>query len=89
MILAIQTDLSILKLVFHLLFKASITTPSPITRLQSGHAAGMLKKLIAEADSSSVVFSEDPVADANEPALQGIAACKTDDVLHNNWLSMI
>ncbi|KAK2723735.1 hypothetical protein QYM36_002172 [Artemia franciscana] len=65
---------------------ASITTPSPITRLQSGHAAGMLKKLIAEADSSSVVFSEDPVADANEPALQGIAACQTDDVLHNNWL---
>jgi hypothetical protein len=70
-------------------FKASITTPSPITRLQSGHAAGMLKKLIAEADSSSVVFSEDPVADANEPALQGIAACQTDDVLHNNWLSKI
>ncbi|XP_013780034.1 protein KIAA0100-like, partial [Limulus polyphemus] len=61
-------------------------TPSPMTRLQSGHAASMLQKLIAEAEANSVVFTEEIEGGTKEQQLHGVAACQTDDVLHKNWL---
>lgn len=62
-------------------------TPSPVTKLQSGHAASMLQQLIAEAEHKSVVFSDDLSVQMKEQHLQGLAACQEDDVVHNNWLS--
>ncbi|CAH0380913.1 unnamed protein product [Bemisia tabaci] len=59
--------------------------PSPMTKLQSGHAANMLQQLIAEADKKSVVFSNDLSAQTKEQNLQGLAACHEDDVVHKNW----
>ncbi|CAH1405429.1 unnamed protein product [Nezara viridula] len=62
-------------------------TPSPLSKLQCGHAATMLQQLIAEADTKAVVFSDEPTTEANEQQLQGLAACQhTDDVIHKNWL---
>ncbi|XP_066998211.2 protein hobbit [Anabrus simplex] len=61
-------------------------TPSPLTKLQSGHAATMLQQLIAEADNKPVVFSDDLSVQTREQHLQGLAACQEDDVLHKNWL---
>lgn len=63
-------------------------TPSPITKLQSGHAASMLQQLIAEAENKAVVFSDDLSVQMREEHLQGLAACQEDDVVHKNWLSM-
>lgn len=62
-------------------------TPSPVTKLQSGHAASMLQQLIAEAEHKSVVFSDDLSVQMKEQHLQGLAACQEDDVVHKNWLS--
>jgi hypothetical protein len=62
-------------------------TPSPMTKLQSGHAAAMLQQLIAEADNKAVVFSDDLSVQTREQHLQGLAACQEDDVQHKNWLS--
>lgn len=62
-------------------------TPSPITKLQSGHAASMLQQLIAEAENKAVVFSDDLSVQMREEHLQGLAACQEDDVVHKNWLS--
>ena len=62
-------------------------TPSPMSRLQSGHAQQMLQQLIAEADNNHVAFSED--CSNNEPrdrTLLGVKASTTDDVLHKKWL---
>lgn len=61
-------------------------SPSPMTKLQSGHAANMLKKLIAEAENKAVVFSDDLSAQTKEQQMQGLAACQEDDVVHKNWL---
>ncbi|XP_075221262.1 bridge-like lipid transfer protein family member hobbit [Lycorma delicatula] len=61
-------------------------TPSPMTKLQSGHAATMLQQLIAEAENKAVVFSDDMSAQTKEQHLQGLAACQGDDVVHKNWL---
>lgn len=61
-------------------------TPSPMTKLQSGHAATMLQQLIAEAENKAVVFSDDLSAQTKEQHLQGVAACNEDDVVHKNWL---
>ncbi|KAJ9596917.1 hypothetical protein L9F63_012042, partial [Diploptera punctata] len=61
-------------------------TPSPMTKLQSGHAATMLQQLIAEADNKAVVFSDDLSVQTREQHLQGLAACQEDDVQHKNWL---
>ena len=62
-------------------------TPSPMTKLQSGHAATMLQQLIAEADNKAVVFSDDLSVQTREQHLQGLAACQEDDIQHKNWLS--
>ncbi|KAK9512988.1 hypothetical protein O3M35_001284 [Rhynocoris fuscipes] len=62
-------------------------TPSPMSKLQCGHAATMLQQLIAEADTKAVVFSDEPITEPNEQQLQGLAACQQlDDVIHKNWL---
>nr|CAD7259627.1 unnamed protein product [Timema shepardi] len=61
-------------------------TPSPMTKLQSGHAATMLQQLIAEADNKAVVFSDDLSVQTREQHLQGLVACQEDDVMHKNWL---
>ncbi|CAH1098513.1 unnamed protein product [Psylliodes chrysocephalus] len=60
-------------------------TPSPISKLQSGHAANMLQQLIAEADNNSVVYSDDLSATSRQQHLQGLQACQQDDILHKNW----
>ncbi len=62
-------------------------TPSPVSKLQSGHAASMLQQLIAEAEHKPVVFSDDLSVQMKEQHLQGLAACQEDDVVHKNWLS--
>lgn len=61
-------------------------TPSPMTKIQSGHAASMLQQLIAEADKKSVVFSDDLSTQTRDQSLQGVTACQEDDVVHKNWL---
>lgn len=61
-------------------------TPSPMTKIQSGHAASMLQQLIAEADKKSVVFSDDLSTQTRDQSLQGVAACQEDDVVHKKWL---
>ncbi|KAL3856242.1 hypothetical protein ACJMK2_011019 [Sinanodonta woodiana] len=60
-------------------------TPSPLSRLQTSHAYSMLMKLVAESDSKSVAFTEEP-SQSNMDQLHGVAACQTDDVLQKNWL---
>ncbi|KAJ8927255.1 hypothetical protein NQ314_020306 [Rhamnusium bicolor] len=62
--------------------------PSPISKLQSGHAANMLQQLIAEADNNSVVYSDDLSAVSRQQHLQGLQACQEDDVRHKNWQSI-
>ncbi|XP_043232606.1 protein KIAA0100-like [Amphibalanus amphitrite] len=65
----------------------SASTPSPMSRLQSGQAASMLQKLIAELGAAPVAFSEDAAGgELDETALRGVAACHATDVLHNSWL---
>ncbi|KAL1488909.1 hypothetical protein ABEB36_014696 [Hypothenemus hampei] len=58
---------------------------SPISKLQSGHAANMLQQLIAEADNNSIVYSDDLSAVSRQQHLQGVQACQEDDVIHKNW----
>ncbi|KAB0794090.1 hypothetical protein PPYR_13710 [Photinus pyralis] len=60
--------------------------PSPLTKTQTGHAANMLKQLIAEADNKAVVFSDDLSSATRQQHLQGLQACQDDDVVHKNWL---
>ena len=36
-----------------------VATPSPSTKMQTGHAHSMLMKLVAESDSKSVAFTEE------------------------------
>lgn len=62
-------------------------TPSPMSKLQSGHAASMLQQLIAEAENKAVVFSDDLSVQMREQYLQGLASCQEDDVVHKNWSS--
>ncbi|XP_026465136.1 protein KIAA0100-like, partial [Ctenocephalides felis] len=66
---------------------ASTATPSPLSKVQSGHAAAMLQQLIAEAENKALVFSDDLSAQiSKDQQLQGLQACQNDDVVHNNWL---
>ena len=65
----------------------SVTT-SPASTISKGHAAHMLQKLIAEAENSNVVYTEDienAVTTESSP-LYGVEACQTHDVLQHNWL---
>ncbi|KAK3862517.1 hypothetical protein Pcinc_031627 [Petrolisthes cinctipes] len=62
-------------------------TPSPMSRLQSGHAQALLQQLIAEADNNQVAFSEDCSKEyERDHMLHGIKACNKDDVIHKQWL---
>lgn len=61
-------------------------TPSPMSKLQSGHAATMLQQLIAEAENKAVVFSDDLSSAPRQQNLKGLQACQEDDVQHKNWL---
>ncbi|KAI4455969.1 antigen mlaa-22-related [Holotrichia oblita] len=61
-------------------------TPSPLTKIQSGHAANMLQQLIAEAENkNTLVFSDDLSSATRQQNLQGLQACQEDDVQHRNW----
>ncbi|KAL4223450.1 hypothetical protein ACF0H5_016921 [Mactra antiquata] len=61
-----------------------IATPSPSSKIQTGHAHSMLMKLVAESDSKSVAFTEEP-SSTNMDQLQGVAACQMDDVIQKKW----
>ncbi|XP_076059759.1 bridge-like lipid transfer protein family member hobbit isoform X2 [Oratosquilla oratoria] len=62
-------------------------TPSPMSRLQSGHAQALLQQLIAEVDNNQVAFSEDcSNTEQRDNTLHGVKACTTDDVIHKKWL---
>ncbi|XP_065335800.1 protein hobbit [Cloeon dipterum] len=60
-------------------------TPSPMTKLQSGHAATMLQQLIAEVDNKNVVYSDDLSTQNKEQILQGLVSCSEHDVFYENW----
>ncbi|GBN08188.1 Protein KIAA0100, partial [Araneus ventricosus] len=60
--------------------------PSPISNLQSSHAASMLQKLVAESEANPMVFTEEIEGTTREQQLHGISACQTDDVLQKKWL---
>ncbi|XP_053375801.1 protein hobbit-like isoform X2 [Mercenaria mercenaria] len=62
-----------------------VATPSPSTKMQTSHAHTMLMKLVAESDSKSVAFTEEP-SSTNMDQLQGVAACQKDDVIQKKWL---
>eukprot|EP00058_Branchiostoma_floridae_P006376 XP_002591864.1 hypothetical protein BRAFLDRAFT_89377 [Branchiostoma floridae] len=59
------------------------STPSPMTRLQKGHGASMLEKLLSETDTKFMAFSEENTGERE--LLHGIAACQTNDVINRNW----
>ncbi|XP_078679801.1 bridge-like lipid transfer protein family member 2 isoform X2 [Branchiostoma floridae x Branchiostoma belcheri] len=59
------------------------STPSPLTRLQKGHGASMLEKLLSETDTKFMAFSEENTGERE--LLHGIAACQTNDVINRNW----
>ncbi|XP_052234314.1 protein KIAA0100-like isoform X2 [Dreissena polymorpha] len=63
---------------------SELTSPSPSSKMQAGHAHSMLMKLVAESDSKSVAFTEEP-SSANMDQLHGIAACQGDDIVQKNW----
>lgn len=60
--------------------------PSPMSKIQSGHAVTMLQQLIAEAENKAVVFSDDLSSAPRQQNLKGLQACQEDDVQHKNWL---
>ncbi|CAG2170224.1 unnamed protein product, partial [Oppiella nova] len=63
-------------------------TTSPASTISKGHAAHMLQKLIAEAESSNIVYTEDieNAVRTEGSQLFGVEACQTLDVLQHNWL---
>ena len=65
----------------------SVTT-SPASTINKGHAAHMLQKLIAEAENSNIVYTEDieNAVTTESSQLYGVEACQTHDVLRHNWL---
>ncbi|XP_076453404.1 protein hobbit-like isoform X2 [Babylonia areolata] len=60
-------------------------SPSPLSKLQSGHAHSMLLKLVSESDSKSVAFTEEP-SNSNMELLHGVKACRPTNILSTNWL---
>ncbi|XP_033627571.1 protein KIAA0100-like isoform X2 [Asterias rubens] len=63
---------------------AATNTPSPMSRLQTGHGATMLHQLLSEADTKFMVFSEETSGSSDKP--HGVKACSTKDVTMKNWL---
>ncbi|XP_059177083.1 protein hobbit-like isoform X2 [Physella acuta] len=63
---------------------SDLTNPTPLSKLQMGHAHSMLMKLVSESDSKSVAFTEEP-SDSNVDQLHGLRACKLTDILQTNW----
>ena len=63
-------------------------TTSPLSTISKSHAASMLQKLIAEAETSSIVYTEDieNAVSTETPQLHGVAACQTNDIIHKNWM---
>ncbi|XP_071446897.1 protein hobbit isoform X2 [Hetaerina americana] len=53
---------------------SSTASPSPMTKLQSGHAATMLQQLIAEAENKSLVFSDDLSSTTTDDAATPVAS---------------
>ncbi|XP_034656577.1 protein KIAA0100 [Drosophila subobscura] len=49
------------------------------------HATAMLQQLIAEADHKFNVYSDDHSTQSRELQLQGLQACASQDVIHENW----
>lgn len=72
---------------FNTVLQQNTASPSPMTKLQSGHAATMLQQLIAEVDNKNVVYSDDLSTQNKEQILQGLVACSEHDVLFENWHS--
>lgn len=64
------------------------TSPSPMTKTQSGNAALMLQQLIAEVGNKPEAYSDDLSSQSTGQQLQGLQACQEDDVVYKNWLSM-
>lgn len=61
---------------------------SPLSSIQGQNAtASLLQKLISEAESRGVVFSEDMTAPPPQQSLHGVAQSSLDDVIHQKWLS--
>ncbi|XP_070204899.1 protein hobbit-like isoform X2 [Littorina saxatilis] len=60
-------------------------SPSPLSKLQMGHAHSMLLKLVSESDSKSVAFTEEP-SNSNMELLHGVKACRPTNILSTNWL---
>ncbi|XP_022101959.1 protein KIAA0100-like isoform X3 [Acanthaster planci] len=63
---------------------ASANTPSPMSKLQTGHGATMLHQLLSETNTKFIVFSEETSGSSDK--LQGVKACTTKDVTMKNWL---
>ncbi|CAL8115614.1 unnamed protein product [Orchesella dallaii] len=60
---------------------------SPLSSIQGQNAtASLLQKLISEAESRGVVFSEDMTAPPPQQSLHGVAQSSLDDVIHHKWL---
>lgn len=60
---------------------------SPLTGIQGQNAAAsLLQKLISEAESRGVVFSEDLTAPPPQQSLHGVAQSSLDDVILHKWL---
>lgn len=65
------------------------STTSPGSTLNKGHAASMLKNLIAESEiNPNVIYSADIDNELinDEVKLKGVSACQDGDVIHKNWL---
>lgn len=61
---------------------------SPLSSIQGQNAtASLLQKLISEAESRGVVFSEDMTAPPPQQSLHGVAQSSLDDVILHKWLS--
>ncbi|XP_025090124.1 protein KIAA0100-like isoform X2 [Pomacea canaliculata] len=61
------------------------TSPSPLSKLQTGHAHSMLLKLMSESDSKSVAFT-DETSNTNMELLHGVKACRPINILSTSWL---
>lgn len=61
-------------------------SPSPLSKLQMGHAHNMLLKLVSESDSKSVAFTEEPSNCNIIEMLHGVKACQPTSILSTKWL---